>query len=332
MTITIIMPVYNDPQCERAIKSVIDQKYGDWHLQILDNGSTDEKTISAINKFEGQKGITVTRFPFNRQSECGALFAMQEVKTPLLAFLFSDDQWHPDFLKRMIDRILETGADAIFCNTSLVDEDGALWKKPPLTQYSGDITEMTPAQHLHKMFTEQNTLHPCAMVVNLPTYQRLGGFNPCLHRIGDMVFFARLLAESEVIFFKEKLAYITTNSICSGKKNLSFGNDKISMEMLVERQKFLFLFSSSAFLSKAMEIFKFSRDKMPEGETGRLFFLGMEAIKNPSLDYVFFGYSCIYRAVDMHYNDINDWCMENHHTSAGEFIKGLQNKGQRRAA
>lgn len=319
--VTIVMPVYNDPMCDRAVQSVVNQRYDRWRLEILDNGCTDDKTLAVFRKYEGHKGITVTHFPFNRQSECGALFAMR-VKTPLTAFLFSDDQWHPEFLNRMVGKLGDH--DAVFCNTSIVDEDGVPWKRPSATQFNGDITDFTPAQLLRCVFYERNPLHPCAMVVRTGCFQSLGGLKPYLHKVGDMRFFMRLMAEAGVVFLKEKLAFVTEHSLCSYRKNLSAGFDKVSLGMMAERQRSLQLFVTPPFLKLANEVFGLK--DAPRGKAGLLFSVGLEALKNPSPDYFFFGFSCVYNALDLDYEAVNAWCMANHHTSAGEFIKTLQGR------
>lgn len=322
--ITIVMPVYNDLMVARAIQSVTEQSFQDWRLDLLNNGCTDQGTLQVLKRQEGKRGIYVHHFPFNRQSECGTLFALEHVETPLIAFLFSDDQWHPEFLKTMIERLERDDVDAVFCNTILVDEDGVPWKKAPKTHFSGDITEMTPAQHLNKMFYVENPLHPCALVMKTSLYKRLGGANPCMHRLGDMNLFARMLAESKVSFVKEKMASITLHSICGARKNCSFGNDTLMLEIMLERQELLRNFLTEPFLEMADDIFEFPKGKYDRA--GQIWFMGLEAIKNPTPDYVFFGYRCIFQALAMDYAGINKWCLETYHTSPGEYVKKLQNR------
>lgn len=329
MTITVIMPVYNDQLAERAIKSVMEQKFQDWQLKILDNGSTDAHVVSMLKKYDGMQGIEVIRYEQNRQSECGALYGM-DVKTPYMAYLFSDDQWHPEFLNRMMKAMINSYTpfgqpySAAFCNTAYVDEDGATWRKVPDTQFDGDITDMNNDKHLYHMFTSKNTLHPSAMVISSAVYRRLGGFDPWLHRVGDMRFFAKLLGVyDDVVFVKEKLSYITCNSVISGRRNSSHDNDKASLSMMAERQQFLEVYSSKEVRSLLPRIFAFP-------DTGNdalnLYFLGTLSIKNPAADYVLFGWRCIYRALELDYNAVNGWVMQQHHTSVGEFIKKLQRR------
>ena len=57
--ISIVLPVYNSENyIERAIRSVLQQKYSNYELIIVDDGSTD-KTDEVLRKYEEEKNRTV---------------------------------------------------------------------------------------------------------------------------------------------------------------------------------------------------------------------------------------------------------------------------------
>lgn len=125
VTVSVIMPAYNaEAYIEAAVRSVMAQTLENWELIIIDDGSRDatvsileglarEDTRIRFLKNEQNVGVSKTR---NR--------GMDLAKGSYVAFLDSDDLWHPEKLEKQIARLKQTGADFAYCSYSIVNARG----------------------------------------------------------------------------------------------------------------------------------------------------------------------------------------------------------------
>lgn len=140
--VSIVMPAYNSEKyITEAINSVIAQTYEDWELIVLDDGSEDD-TLQIINKCalkdprikaysnKMNMGVAKTR---NK----GIDLAVGE----WIAFLDSDDMWHPAKLEKQLKFANEKSAGFIFTGSSYINKKGEPFKKvfevPPKSTYKG---------------------------------------------------------------------------------------------------------------------------------------------------------------------------------------------------
>ena len=100
--ISIIMPVYNSEKyISEAIESVCNQNYKNWELLIVNDGSTDytSKIIDDFAKKDSRIKV------FHRKNEGVSMarnFALNKVCGEYITFIDSDDMYHADRLKRML--------------------------------------------------------------------------------------------------------------------------------------------------------------------------------------------------------------------------------------
>ncbi len=114
--VSVVMPVRDRAGLVgTAIESVQAQRYQDWELLIVDDGSTDG-TAAAVAKYLADPRIT-----YFRQEPAGAPAArnaaLARATGTLTAYLDSDNQWEPDFLLKMV---------AAFANPAVQCAYGAL--------------------------------------------------------------------------------------------------------------------------------------------------------------------------------------------------------------
>ena len=92
--VSIIMPAYNSSKTIRdSIQSVCHQTYPNWELLIIDDCS-EEDIESITHEFEDQR-IHYYRLPSNQGVACARNKGIAEAQGQYLAFLDSDDLWHP---------------------------------------------------------------------------------------------------------------------------------------------------------------------------------------------------------------------------------------------
>ena len=88
------MPAYNSSKTIRdSIQSVCHQTYPNWELLIIDDCS-EEDIESITHEFEDQR-IHYYRLPSNQGVACARNKGISEAQGQYLAFLDSDDLWHP---------------------------------------------------------------------------------------------------------------------------------------------------------------------------------------------------------------------------------------------
>jgi len=123
ITVSIIMPVYNVEQyIEQAIQSVLKQSFYDFELLIIDDGSED-------NSIERAKTFKDDRIKIIRQKNRGLAGArntgIRNASGDLIAFLDSDDYWHPEKLMRLVSLMQSDQTCGVSFSSSLfVDDNG----------------------------------------------------------------------------------------------------------------------------------------------------------------------------------------------------------------
>jgi glycosyltransferase involved in cell wall biosynthesis len=102
-TCTVVIPCYNGAaELEPAVASVLTQTFADYHLVLVDDGSTDGTVASMRRLAADQPRITVLALPQNggrsRARNLGAL----ATRGPFVGFLDHDDTYHTEFLSEAV--------------------------------------------------------------------------------------------------------------------------------------------------------------------------------------------------------------------------------------
>lgn len=104
--ISIIMPAYNaENHIKKSIQSVINQTYTNWELIIADDNSTDQ-TVDRIEQFNDSR-IRIIKLHTNSGAAVARNNAIEKAHGNYLAFLDSDDLWHPEKLKKQLNFMKE---------------------------------------------------------------------------------------------------------------------------------------------------------------------------------------------------------------------------------
>ena len=101
--IDIVMPLYNKARCvARAIHSIRAQTMSDWHLIVVDDGSTDAgaQIVSSIK----DKRIRLIRQE-NQGPGAARNVGITEVRAEYLAFLDADDEWYRWYLANSLEAL-----------------------------------------------------------------------------------------------------------------------------------------------------------------------------------------------------------------------------------
>jgi glycosyltransferase involved in cell wall biosynthesis len=112
--VCVIIPTFNRAQkVARAIASALSQSFNDFELIVVDDGSTDE-TAEALSQFKDR--IAIIRHSKNLGVSAARNSGIKASRSPLIAFLDSDDYWMPEKLETQV-RYFRENPDAVACQT-----------------------------------------------------------------------------------------------------------------------------------------------------------------------------------------------------------------------
>ena len=119
--VSIIMPSYNTAQyIVDSINSVLAQTYTNWELIIVDDCSTDQ--TEEIIKAVGEERIRFFKNEKNSGAAVSRNYALRQAQGKWIAFLDSDDLWHPEKLEKQIGFMKEHGYHFSYTNYEEIDE------------------------------------------------------------------------------------------------------------------------------------------------------------------------------------------------------------------
>lgn len=101
-TVSVIIPAYESaPYIGEALESVFAQSYRDFEVVVVNDGSPDTEELERVLA-PFAKRIVYRRQP-NGGPSSARNTAIREARGEYVAFLDSDDFWHPDFLASQVD-------------------------------------------------------------------------------------------------------------------------------------------------------------------------------------------------------------------------------------
>ncbi|MDB5505725.1 MAG: hypothetical protein JWR75_363 [Devosia sp.] len=171
--VSIIMPTFNRGfLIAEAIQSILDQSWTNWELIVCDDGSTD-KTEIVVQSFSDPR-IRYLRL----EKSNGAVarnFGLKFAHGSYLAFLDSDNIWHPLFLEISLSRLIKTRAGLVYSGYIDTDTTGARVSSATLKLVPFDYQGL-----LRRNFIDLNSI-----VLDRGLYDVVGGFDESLQRVQD---------------------------------------------------------------------------------------------------------------------------------------------------
>ena len=160
--VSVIIPCFNHGQyINEAIDSVLNQTHRDFEIIVVDDGSTDPRTIQILNKINHPK---IKVLHTNNQGLAsarnnGIIAAQADIILPL----DSDDKIEPGYIEKAL-RILngDPSVGIVYCYTNFFEEKRGKWLLP---EYS-----------LKKMLFE-NLIFACAFF-RRADWKTVKGYNP----------------------------------------------------------------------------------------------------------------------------------------------------------
>lgn len=206
--VSIVMPAYNSEKfIHEAIQSVLNQTYQNWELLIVDDCSTDN-TIQIINSFKDNR-IHYFTLKENSGAAVARNYAIERTKGEYMAFLDSDDLWHPEKLERQLTFMIEHHIDFSSTMYANIDKNKTIFdvtRNHPTLDYNG-ILKYNPGNST-VMYNAKN----------------LGKYSiPDIKKRNDFVMWLKVIKDAKILYgLPEVLTYyrVRQDSLSSNKSNL----------------------------------------------------------------------------------------------------------------
>jgi teichuronic acid biosynthesis glycosyltransferase TuaG len=115
--VSVITPLYNKVNfIEACIESVLLQTHVNWEMIIIDDRSSDGSYEKVLKFASKDKRIKVYQLENNSGAGLARNYAIDKSVGSFVAFLDSDDIWHPDKLKIQLEIMIN--CKAVFSHTS----------------------------------------------------------------------------------------------------------------------------------------------------------------------------------------------------------------------
>lgn len=124
--VSIVIPLYNaENYIEETLLSIVNQTYSNYEAIVVDNASTDS-SLDIVNKIaENLNNMTVICCSSNSGGPAKPRnLGIDAANGKYVAFLDSDDVWHPDKLEKQVDLMNKSTWDFVGSRMTSVDDTG----------------------------------------------------------------------------------------------------------------------------------------------------------------------------------------------------------------
>lgn len=198
--VSVVIPTYNrSALVQLALDSVLAQTFTSLEIIVVDDGSTDG-TGSALARY----GRQICYIPQENQGESVARnHGIKCARGEYIAFLDSDDLWHPTKLARQLVSLRENpSVGLVFCQATKIDADGRVLPGPALGAESSDMP-LT-----FENLCRRNLFAPSTVVMRRTLLDAVGGFDPAIQYGEDWDLWLRSVLVAQMQGIPEPLASI----------------------------------------------------------------------------------------------------------------------------
>lgn len=127
--VSVIVPAYNAEQTvEKCIESLLRQSWRNIEVLAVDDGSTD-RTAEIVRRLGERDGRVLLLQQKNGGTSAARNLGLSRATGEYLLFVDADDYVDSDYIERLVQRAVSTGADLVLCGLTCVDPDGRVLKR-----------------------------------------------------------------------------------------------------------------------------------------------------------------------------------------------------------
>lgn len=147
--VSVIMPAYNaSPFLKAAMDSVARQTVKNWELFVIDDCSRDD-TFSLAQQLQGDDPrIRVLRNEVNMGVAKTRNRGIALAKGQYIAFLDSDDIWHPHKLERQLEKMEAAGAGVGYCSYAIIGANGQKVRPDYLVPETAELEDILKENYI----------------------------------------------------------------------------------------------------------------------------------------------------------------------------------------
>jgi glycosyltransferase involved in cell wall biosynthesis len=192
-TVGVVLSVYDGQDyVAEAIDSVLAQTYEPLELVVVDDGSTDD-TAGVVREYDDPR-VTLVTNDRNRGIGFSRNRGARRVNGDLVAFIDHDDVWHPEKLRRHVERHRASAADVVYSDVRLVDAAGNASRSATRPD------PRPPGEPLVRQFLLGDRvviLTPSSVTIRRAAWEAVGGCDPEYRTFEDVELYVRLAADHE---------------------------------------------------------------------------------------------------------------------------------------
>lgn len=210
--VSIIIPFYNRPEKTlKAIYSAQEQTYSRIEIIVVDDGS--DQTIDA-ELFFLQPEISLVKHEQNKGANAARNTGLKHAHGSWIAFLDSDDTWHPTKIEKMLSHLLSQKKYGVaYCNFNKI-KDGSI----------KDVFKVRKSGDLYSELLQENIVGTVsAPIIKKSILQEVNGFDENLHSAQDWDLWLRI-AEKGKLFLAIDEALVNYN-IPVSDQNISLSEE-----------------------------------------------------------------------------------------------------------
>jgi glycosyltransferase involved in cell wall biosynthesis len=207
-----------------AIRSVLNQTFGDLEVIVIDDGSTDD-TPEIVRPLLADPRVRHFRTDGMGQSRAKNL-GIQHARGEFIAFLDGDDEWLPTKLGRQLSLFADLSVGVVYSRRALMDAAGNEISTPTWNPTRG---------HIYDVLLVQNPICFSSVVVRRSVFEAVGMFDPSLPLAIDYDLWLRVARHFEFDYVDEPLVRYRT-----GHANLSSRiNERLAAVLYILRRSLI---------------------------------------------------------------------------------------------
>ena len=227
--ISVIIPTYNRARkLLRAISSVLYQTFTDYEILVVDDGSSD-RTADCLAPMEYH--MKYLPLPRNLGVSAARNTGIKASRSPLIAFLDSDDYWLPEKLSMQMDFFRQNPA-AVACQTE------EIWMRKGIRVNPGKW-HLKPSGDIFGRSLELCLVSPSALMLKRSLLDKVGFFDESLPACEDYDLWLRISCRYPIYLIPRHLVVKEggdTDQLSSHLKGLDRFRIKALIKLIKARQ------------------------------------------------------------------------------------------------
>lgn len=203
--VSVVIPTYNRVRTlTRAVQSALGQSVPSIEVIVVDDGSSDA-TRTAVEAIHDER-IVYVRHPINRGGSAARNTGISRAEGGFIAFLDSDDTWHPRKLERQLEEFNRRGDGWVAAYCGFRQRRANIWFEY-LDRWIARETGVEGGAELAKSILLRQIAYGGAstLMARSGAVSEIGGFDEDFGRFQDVEFLLRLLEVGRLGYVDEVL-------------------------------------------------------------------------------------------------------------------------------